>query len=333
MEAKNDTQHAKRRLQTGIVKPTLFSGLSRILPVPTCFPGDNMHIILNLFNLFLGLWRGVLDCDADDSVASWVWAVLKGKIWEQHGERVAQATPYLPGSFDRPPRNIAEKINSGYKAQECLTYFFGLGPGLLYGILPDVHYRNYCKIVRGFRLLYQRKISRKAIVKAHDKLCSAGDEFEEVYCQRKVSRLHFCRQSLHSLCHEAPETVRIGPGAYHSQWTMERTIGNLGQEIKQDSNPYANLSQRACRRAQVNALKALIPDLEPDHDKLPRGSEDLGAGYVLHRVKDEYNQFIRGEQGNAIREYFTEATEEEYPDTYLPSLQRWARDCGCRMGK
>jgi hypothetical protein len=159
MEAKNDTQHTKRRLQTGIVKPTLFSGLSRILPVPTCFPGDNMHIILNLFDLFLGLWRGVLDCDADDSVASWVWAVLKGKIWEQHGERVAQVTPYLPGSFDRPLRNIAEKINSGYKAQECLTYFFGLGPGLLYGILPDVHYRNYCKIVRGFRLLYQRKIS------------------------------------------------------------------------------------------------------------------------------------------------------------------------------
>ncbi|KAJ7893764.1 hypothetical protein B0H13DRAFT_2339581 [Mycena leptocephala] len=106
---------------------------------------------------------------------------------------------------------------------------------------------------------------------------------------------------------------------------MERTIGNLGQEIKQDSNPYANLSQRACRRAQVNALKALIPDLEPDHDKLPRGSEDLGAGYVLLRAKDEYNQFIRGEQGNAIREYFTEATEEEYPNTYLPSLQRWAR--------
>ncbi|KAJ7939210.1 hypothetical protein B0H13DRAFT_2300961 [Mycena leptocephala] len=99
---------------------------------------------------------------------------------------------------------------------------------------------------------------------------------------------------------------------------MERTIGNLGQEIKQDSNPYANLSQRACRRAQVNALKALIPDLEPDRDKLPHGSEDLGAGYVLLRAKDEYNQFICGEQGNAIREYFTEATEEEYPDTYLP---------------
>ena len=43
---------------------------------------------------------------------------------------------------------------------------------------------------------------------------------------------------------------------------MERTIGNLGQEIKQPSNPYANLSQRGLIRAQVNALKAIIPALD-----------------------------------------------------------------------
>ena len=43
---------------------------------------------------------------------------------------------------------------------------------------------------------------------------------------------------------------------------MERTIGNLGEEIRQPSNPFANLSQRGLRRSQVNALKAMIPDLE-----------------------------------------------------------------------
>lgn len=84
---------------------------------------------------------------------------------------------------------------------------------------------------------------------------------------------------------------------------MECAIGNLGQEMKQHSNPYANLSRRGCRRAQVNALKALIPDLEPDGEKLPRGSEDLGGNYILLRAKDEYNQVIRGEQGKAIRKY------------------------------
>ncbi|KAF7356061.1 hypothetical protein MVEN_00935900 [Mycena venus] len=324
MEAKNDAQHQKRRLETGIVKPTLFSGLSRILPVPSCFPGDNMHLILNLFDLFLNLWRGTLDCDPNDNVASWDWAVLKDKIWEAHGERVASTRPYLPGSFDRPPRNIAEKINSGYKAQECLTYFFGLGPGLLYGILPDRYYRSYCKIVRAFRLSYQHEIHREEVQECHQMFCEAYKEYEELYYQRLTSRLHFCRQSMHNLLHEAPEIVRVGPGAYHGQWPMERTIGNLGEEMKQHSNPYANLSQRGVRRAQVNALKSLIPDIEPNNE-LPRGSEDLGHGYILLRAKDEYPQVVHGAQGDAIRQYLEEMNDEKYPDTFQPKLRRWAR--------
>jgi hypothetical protein len=42
----------------------------------------------------------------------------------------------IPGSFDWPSRNIAEKISSGYKAKEWQGYFFGLTPALLYGVLP-----------------------------------------------------------------------------------------------------------------------------------------------------------------------------------------------------
>jgi hypothetical protein len=70
--------------------------------------------------------------------------------------------------------------------------------------------------------------------------------------------------------HVAPEVQRVGPLLYSSQWTLERTIGNLGEEIKQLSNPFKNLSERALRRAQVNALKVLISRLEPDEESLPR---------------------------------------------------------------
>jgi hypothetical protein len=73
------------------------------------------------------------------------------------------------------------------------------------------------------------------------------------------------------------------------QWTLERTIGNLGEEIKQHSNPFTNLSQWGIRRARVNALKALIPDLEPDRMEkkdLPRSSKDLGEGFVLLRAQE-----------------------------------------------
>jgi hypothetical protein len=63
-------------------------------------------------------------------------------------------------------------------------------------------------------------------------------------------------------------------------------IGNLGKEIKQHSNPFANLSQRGIRHAQVNAIKAMIPDLEQNKATkgLPHGAIDLEEGYVLLRV-------------------------------------------------
>ena len=37
---------------------------------------------------------------------------------------------YLPGSFDCPPHNPAEKISSGYKVWKFLLYLYGLGPGV-----------------------------------------------------------------------------------------------------------------------------------------------------------------------------------------------------------
>ncbi|KAJ7127982.1 hypothetical protein C8R44DRAFT_616530 [Mycena epipterygia] len=283
-----------------------------------------MHLILNIFDLFLSLWRGTIDCGPGDDVKTWAWAVLKDNVWKQHGEAVADATPYLPGSFDRPPRNIAEKISSGYKAQECLTYFFGLGPGLLHGILPKIYWENYCKIVRSYQIISQREIPTVDVVEAYKNLYEGVEEFEALYYQRKGSRIHFCRQSIHQFVHLASEILRLGPGAYYTQWTMERTIGNLKEELKQHSTPYANIAQQGCRRAQVNALKAMIPDLEPP-EKLPRGSEELGSGYVLLRAKDEYNQVIHGAQGDAIQEYLEAVTGVVSPDHFRPSLQRWAR--------
>ena len=62
---------------------------------------------------------------------------------------VAGTLHYLPSSFNHPPCNITEKLTSGYKAWEFLLYIYGLGPGLLYGVLPEDYYTNYCKLVSG----------------------------------------------------------------------------------------------------------------------------------------------------------------------------------------
>jgi hypothetical protein len=75
--------------------------------------------------------------------------------------------------------------------------------------------------------------------------------------------------------------MSIGPLICSLQWTMECTIENLGEEVRQLSNPYVNLSQCGLLRCQVNALMAMISDLSPPPPSLPRGAIDLGKGYIL----------------------------------------------------
>ncbi|KAF7378358.1 hypothetical protein MSAN_00261900 [Mycena sanguinolenta] len=110
------------------------------------------------------------------------------------------------------------------------------------------------------RILLQETIPVEELVESHQRYTEFSDEFEEMYVQRR-------------------DTVRQGPGVIRGQWALERTIGNLGEELKQHSNPYANFSQRAIRCCQVNALKAIISDLEPEPSNLkqPRGSVDAAT--------------------------------------------------------
>ncbi len=78
----NETQYKKRRLQTGITKPTIFLGIASncIFSIPRCFGSDVMHLgTFNLADLFLSLWRGQFDNDdKTDPISTWPWAVLLG---------------------------------------------------------------------------------------------------------------------------------------------------------------------------------------------------------------------------------------------------------------
>ena len=247
-----------------------------------------MHLTaLNLTDLMISLWHGTIDCTNPDDKSTWEWAVLRGDVWQQHGKAVAAALHYLPSSFDRPPRNIAEKLTSSYKAWEFLLYLYRLGPGLLYGILPERYFTNYCKLVLGIQLMNQHRITKANVCEAHIALLSFAHEFELIYCDRKPTRIHFVRPCMHSLAHLPHKVLRVGPPICSSQWTLKRTISNLGKEIKQHSNLFANLSQRGIRHAHVNALMAIIPDLDrngPSEGGLPCGSRDLRGGYVLLRA-------------------------------------------------
>ncbi len=278
-------QYKRTQLETGICKPTIFLGLhpDHTLPIPSLFAGDSMHLAsLNVPNLFLALWRGTISCGKTDSKSSWWWLILgDSAVWKAHGKSVADTTPYIPGSFDRPPRNPAEKLNSGYKAWEFLLYIFGLGPALFYRLLPTEYWVNYCKAVRAMWILLQVEIDLEELREAHSLLSEFSDEYKKLYVQRCTDHIHFVRASIHTPSHMPPETICIGPSVIFSQWTMEQMIGNWGEEIKQHSNLFSNLAKRGLHWCQINALKSMISDLELPEVSNPRGSLDIGDSYLL----------------------------------------------------
>lgn len=78
----------------------------------------------------------------------------------------------------------------------------------------------------------QAEILPEELREADAKLTEFSDEFEELYYQCHADRMHMVRPSVHTPSHFPPETECIGPGINFSQWGLERTIRNLGEEIK-----------------------------------------------------------------------------------------------------
>jgi hypothetical protein len=332
--APTDAEYRRCCLATGISKPTIFLGFneSHVLGISKCFGSAMMHLLaLNIPDFIIPLWHGTFSCDVDDDHDTWTWAVLIGDTWKQHGRMVASSTIHIPGCFGRPPRNIQEKINSGYKAWEFMLYLYRLAPGLLYGILPLEYWQHFCLLVRAVRIFSQYSITQKDLVIATRSALEFIGGFEQLYYQHHIDCMHFVWQSIHALSHYGNEVETKGPLICASQWTMERTIGNLVEEIRQPSNPYANLGRRAIRRAQINALKAIIPSLDPDTSKpsIPRWSKDIGSGYVLLKSHERSRHAAMALESRTICDYlqhhYPQSPEFNYFDaTGIFRLCRWA---------
>lgn len=297
IHAINQAAYDRARKLTGISRPSLISALLYALPPPKCFTVDLMHLLFNnIPALMLSLWRGTMKCEGSDSKDSWEWMTFIGDAWKAHGRQVAEAKENFPSSFHRAPRDPSESLNSGYKATEYCLYFYGLGPGLFRTLLPHKYWIHYCKLVRGARILVQRRITREQMLEASQLLTEFVWEFEELYYQRRLDRMHFCRPCLHTLLHCAHEIHRAGPGCYTTQYTLEGIIGLITGEIRQHSTPYANAAQIMLRKSQWNAMQAAYPEFAPKETKTSKPTLSLGNGYVLLTPRSKTTLFPTSEE-------------------------------------
>lgn len=110
---------------------------------------------------------------------------------------------------------------------------------------------------------------------------------------------------------------------------METAIGNLGDEIRQDKDPYANIAQRGILRAQINSLVGMMPDVllsDPDDTaiQVPRGGKSLGDGFVLLRACQMATVDVSEEEATAIMILWA---KNRWPnqDRWPRAVQRWGR--------
>ncbi|KAI0823245.1 hypothetical protein BC628DRAFT_1453871 [Trametes gibbosa] len=316
LSARTDTQYKQLRRATGLC-------LSRTLPVPFCFPLDLMHLTcLNIPELFVNLWRGTILGSTLSDPKTWDCAILADpNVWLAHGLHVERARSYLPGFFDRAPRNIADKLNSGYKAIEYKTWFYNYAPAMLRWLLPCAYWLQLCELVRGVTILYAEDISPADLVESKRALTRAVEHYEALYYARNPDRLHVVRPCIHLVWHCPDQIVLTGSLISDTQLPMERLIGDLGSEIKQHANP-----------CQVNALKAMLPHLNRASTltrNIPRGALALGDGYILLRAMDNCMRTVSDLEARAFYEYFSVWAPtlclDHGSDSFSWRVRKWAR--------
>jgi hypothetical protein len=183
--------YKKQRRETGLTKPSMMLGWpeNRTLGVPGIFVSDQMHAIINAQDELIPLFTGSFTCHKDDLVASWAWCqnLMVPKNWKAHGKWIGGLRPYVPGWYEQPARNPAEKGNTQWKAIETLHYIFGVGPNVFCHRLPEAYWKHFCKLVRIFDILELDSISREEITELRQLSIEYAREFELLYVQRHAT--------------------------------------------------------------------------------------------------------------------------------------------------
>jgi hypothetical protein len=151
-------------------------------------------------------------------------------------------------------------------------------------------------------------------------------EYKELYVKCVPENMHFVRPWIHMFLHLASEITLKGPPAYYSQWTMERAIGYLKEGLRLHSNPYVNLANVAVRLCQVNALKAMIPDIVPQKRTALETGEDLGSNHAALHPRGRSREPVTATERQALHLYMQEnGLTPDHSWVHEGTVRRWGR--------
>jgi hypothetical protein len=103
-------------------------------------------------------------------------------------------------------------------------------------------------------------------------------------------------------------------------------IGYLKEGLRLHSNPYANLAWVATRLCQINAIKAMKPDLLPHKSTVQERGTDLGDGFFALTPRDLSRRPVTHSEAQALDQYMAENHLEPNNDWLTRrQVMRWGR--------
>ena len=74
----------------------------------------------------------------------------------------------------------------------------------------------------------------------------------------------------------------------------------------------------------MNALKAMIPDIEKPENLIPHGAKYLGRGYVLLRAQEKYPSYMKDNECQELSKYLQKNFGIQMLRNWQFMVRRWA---------
>ena len=189
------------------------------------------------------------------------------QIWVTHGCTCGMPYPHV---------TQLKRYPAVTKLGIFFFFCFGLRPALLFGILPEPIWWNYCKLVCAFHISMQEEINSIETVEAYKLMIEFSDGL-----------------------HPKP-LMLVLQLLFHSGHLK----GQLAIWVKKLNSTRIIISEWEAHHCQVNSLKVIISNIEPIKFLLPCRSEDLGDGFTLLKARDQTaHKVFNPHELHAIQKY------------------------------
>jgi hypothetical protein len=224
---------------------------------PSFFPLDPFHLFYeNCMAFIWDLWT--VHTKETDPVH-----ISSGKI-QEFGKHVASAMSTLSPRFCGPVRDPHLKRQSQYKAYEWMAllhwYIIPIGIELEF---PPVLLRNFAKFsaIVDFAMKIKPRTYHD-IARLHNMIRTFLLEFEEIYVGKNPENISRCRLCIFQLIHVPQHIEWYGSVRIGSQSTVERAIGEMGQQIRSKKAPFSHLGNLIFERELLKVLLLYYPELD-----------------------------------------------------------------------